>query len=92
MNWIKLEEELPPPNVLVWIKRTPTKIEEVPIYLGKRPAKPLTSNPDASKDCYWRAVYSKTLLYVEQDYSGVLFTSSFSDVTVLEWAYIEIPT
>ena len=92
MNWIKLEEGLPPPNVLVWIKRTPIELKEGPICKGIRLDRPLTNNLDASKDCYWRGIYSQVLLDDEQDYSVVLFNCFFSDDTVLEWAYIENPT
>lgn len=89
MNWIKLEEQLPPKNTLVVLKRYPNKIEEEPIYYAMREDKPLTVNPDASRDCYWHGSNQNTFLAEHEKRNELDCFSSFSDVTVKVWAFIE---
>ncbi len=89
MNWIKLEDQLPPKNTLVVLKRYPNKIEEEPIYFAMREDKPLSVNPDASRDCYWHGSNQNTFLAEHEKRNELDSFSSFSDVTVKEWAFIE---
>lgn len=90
MNWIKIEEKLPPKNTLVWVKRMPNKIEKDPIYLAMRNGQDLSINPDASTNCYWYGI-NKHRINEEQEKTWEFnFPSSFSDVTVIEWAFIEL--
>ena len=92
MNWIKIEEELPPVNALVWVKRLPNKVEEEPIYLAMRGNQKLSTNPDASSNCYWHGIH-KNGLFSEQERTDLFeFGSSFSDVTIKEWVLLECPS
>jgi hypothetical protein len=89
MNWIKLEDQLPPKNTLVVVKRYPNKIEEEPIYFAMREDKPLSVNPDASRDCYWHGSNQNTFLAEHEKPYMFDSLSCFSDVTVKEWAFIK---
>lgn len=91
MKWIKLDEKLPPANSLVWVKRCATVTEDAPIYLGMRNGEKISNNPDPSKNCNWYGVHSKSLALKQPNHIQLKFTYSFSDVTVIEWAFIEIP-
>jgi hypothetical protein len=83
MNFISLKKELPPANTLLVIKRN-----DGGIYVGYRTGKPLSTNPDASRDCYWWANKKANAFSIE---SGKLeFHNNFSDVTVDSWAYLSI--
>ena len=83
---------MPPVNTLVWVKRLPNKIEDEPIYLAMRGNQKLSTNPDASANCHWNGVH-KNALYAEQQRTNMFeFNSSFSDVTVKEWALLECPS
>lgn len=75
MDFIKLTDQLPPAWRAVLVQRAND------YYLAYRKDKPLTTNPDASQDCYWRG--SKlSQLHISDD---TIFNCSFSDVTVLGW-------
>lgn len=91
MTWIKIEEQLPPKNTLVWVKRIANKIENEPVYLAMRNGAKMSTNPDASKNCDWNGMHKK-YIQIEHDRSDkVSFESSFSDVTVIEWSFVECP-
>ena len=92
MNWIKIEEQLPPKNTLVWVKRLPNKVEEQPMYLAMRNGCELSNNPDASSDCHWYGNHKNALDAEQDSVDMVKFSSSFSDVTVIEWAMVECPS
>jgi hypothetical protein len=89
MNWIKLEDQLPPFKTLVLVKRYPNKVEEEPIYFAMRTGHPLSTNPDASKDCYWWGNHKNSFLGENHKYDALDGFSNFSDVTVKEWSYIQ---
>jgi hypothetical protein len=89
-NWIKIASKLPPSNTLIWVKRIPNTVDNTPIYLAMRKDLPLATNPDASRDCFWYGGHISTVLS-QENANAIKFSSSFSDVTVLEWCYIEIP-
>lgn len=91
MKWIKIEDSLPPRGVLVWVKRTPNKIEKEPIYLANRTASPISYNPDASTNCYWYGIHISSINKEREapdSVDSIKFPSNFSDVTVMEWAYL----
>jgi hypothetical protein len=92
MNWIKIEEQLPPKNTLVWVKRQPNKVEQEPMYLAMRNGNELSKNPDASANCHWYGIHSNALDVEQKSHMGLEFGVSFSDVTVIEWAFIERPS
>jgi hypothetical protein len=81
MDFIKIEAELPPPNYLVMIKR-----KNGTYYLGYRYDKPLSTDPDPSKNCYWSGSPIDDL----EIKNGRFDRHRFSDVTVESWAYIGI--
>jgi|AntRauTorcE11898_2_1112593.scaffolds.fasta_scaffold55183_2 hypothetical protein len=85
MEFKKLtKENLPEPNKLIWIKR-----KNGSIYLGYREDKPIATNKDSSRDCYWRANPSHSMLMA--DSSELRFRYNFSDVTVDSWAELDLP-
>jgi len=96
MEFKKLtKENLPEPNKLIWIKR-----KNGSIYLGYRQDKPIATNEDSSRDCYWRANPSHSILIARAnpshsmlmaDSSELHFIYSFSDVTVDSWAELDLP-
>lgn len=88
MNWKQLDKELPPKNTLVLVRRFPNKIEEEPIYFAMRQDKPLSTNADVSKDCYWWGNHKNTFLGENAIAYNLDGFSNFSDVTVKEWCYI----
>lgn len=90
MNWIKLEEQLPPKNTLVLVRRYPNKIEEEPIYFAMRRDKELATNPDTSRDCYWFGNHKNHFLSEQESSTKLDVFSNFSDVTVKDWAFIDI--
>lgn len=95
MNWIKITNELPPSYQLVWVKRFPNRVENEPVYLAYRQgSQPLATNPDASQDCYWRGDHYNALFKdpLKSDTGrAAIFQANFSDVSVLEWAYVSNP-
>jgi len=78
------KENLPEPNRLVWIKRNRGHI-----YLGYRIDKPLSTNEDSSRDCHWYGNPSHNMLWCEN--YELHFNCNFSDVTVKEWADLDLP-
>jgi len=84
MEFIKLNEDLPPANKLVWIKR-----KNGNIYLGNRENQPISNNPDPSHDCFWHANPSHFMLMTNT--FELKFKHSFSDITVDSWADLIIP-
>jgi hypothetical protein len=88
MKFIKIEDQLPPKNTLVWIKRIPNKVEESPIYLGMRNGRPISTDKDASRNCHWNANHISKLTSENDNSFGFAFNSSFSDVTVIGWALL----
>lgn len=88
MNWKQLDIELPPKNTLVLVKRMPNKIEDEPLYFAMRQDKPLSTNPDASRDTYWWGNHKNTFLGENEVAYNLDGFSNFSDVTVKEWCYI----
>lgn len=91
MNWIKIEEKLPPANTLVWIRRYPTSVEHKPLFLGMRSGDKLSTDPDPSVNCIWDAIHVKSLASKQPSRKELKFTYSFSDVTVIEWAFVQSP-
>lgn len=89
MEWIKIEDSLPPKKVLVWVKRCANKFEENPIYLGMRNGNPLSTNSDASRDCHWYGTNMNSLKVEQSAIDGIKFDSGFSDITVIGWAFID---
>lgn len=89
MNWIKLENQLPPKNTLVLVKRCPNKVEEEPIYFAMRQDRELATNPDASRDCYWFGNHKNKFLSEQESSRELDGFSNFSDVTVKEWCFID---
>lgn len=89
MNWIKLENQLPPKNTLVLVKRYSNKVEEEPIYFAMRQDKELATNPDDSRDCYWFGNHKSNFLSEQENYRKLDNFSNFSDVTVKEWCFID---
>lgn len=90
MIWYKLEEQLPPKNTLVLVRRFPNKIENEPIYFAMREDKELATNPDASRDCYWFGNHKNNFLSEQESSIKLDVFSNFSDVTVKDWAFIDI--
>lgn len=90
MNWITLENQLPPKNTLVFVKRYKNKVEEEPIYIAMRQDKELSTNPDVSKDCYWFGNHKNKFLGEQENCRQLDDFSHFSDVTVKEWCFIEV--
>lgn len=85
MEFQKLSEEnLPEPNKLVWIKRNKGSI-----YLGYRDDKPIATNEDASKDCFWYGNPTHSMLMADE--RQLRFRYNFSDVTVDSWAELDVP-
>lgn len=89
-NWVKITDELPPSYTVVWVKRITNRVEHTPIYLAMRKDLPLATNPDASRDCFWYGGHTSTV-FNQESIDSVKFHANFSDVTVLEWCYIEKP-
>lgn len=89
-EWVSIKDELPIPNRLVWIKRKPNGYEENPVYLGTRNDKPLTENPDPSRDCHWNGTRF-TDSHILTQAREMRFPHSFSDITVISWAYATKP-
>lgn len=88
INWTKLEDNnMPEPNKFVWVKRKHKDYANV--YLAARKDKPLSVNPDASRDCYWYGNPLETALIMEG--GSLIAHHNFSDVTVEEWADVEPP-
>lgn len=88
MEWTKIEDLLPPKKVLVLVKRCANKYEESPIYLAMRNGNPLSTNSDASIDCHWYGTNTNSLKNEQNAIDGIKFDSGFSDITVIEWAFI----
>lgn len=88
MNWINLKDQLPPKNTLVLVKRIANKIEDEPIYFAMRQNKELSTNPDASRECYWWGNNQKIFLAENESFLEMDGFANFSDVTVKEWCYI----
>lgn len=89
MKWIKIEDKLPPKNTLVLVRRLPNKVEENPIYYAMRQDKELSTNPDASRDCFWFGRNQKQFLSENESCYNLDSFGNFSDITVKEWAFIE---
>lgn len=88
MNWIKLEEQLPPKNTLVWVKRKANGIEQEPIYLAMRNGAPKSTNPDASQHCHWYGNHQSMIENEQDSPQEFKFHCCFSDVTVVEWSFV----
>jgi hypothetical protein len=91
MKWIKIEEKLPPKNTLVWVKRLSNKIENAPIYLAMRNSCEISTNIDPSKNCYWYGINGKEINKEQESTNNFKLTNSFSDVTVVEWTFVDFP-
>jgi hypothetical protein len=91
IKWVKFPDEIPPKNVLVWVKRVPNRIEDEPIYLAMRSGCILSTNSDASRNCHWYGNHKNTLKEENAEYNTLHLESSFSDITVIEWAFINTP-
>lgn len=89
-KWIRTEVELPPPNTLVWAKRSYQGKQSV--YLAKRNSQELSTDPDASRNCHWAGVPFEQLIMSSDSNGGVYFGYYFSDVTVSEWRLVESPS
>lgn len=76
-----IKEKLPEQNVLVLIKRI-----KGPVYLGYRNDKPLSSNPDASRETHWTG---RPMHEPNVKKNDSFFYCEFSDVTVSGWALLE---
>lgn len=87
-NWIKIEDKLPPKNVLVLIKRN--IISDYPYYLGMRNGKEISTNNDASQNCYWYGTSQLRLNAENESQFEFKFESNFSDVTVDSWKFIDL--
>jgi Protein of unknown function (DUF551) len=84
-KWISIKEQLPEPFVPVFVRRNKSNN----VYIGFRLDKPLTENPDASRDCYW---YGNSFENFIGDIRGdIKIFNNFSDITVSEWHPIIIP-
>ena len=82
MKFIKLEEKLPTPNKLVFIKR-----KNGNIYYGHRSTNnPISTNEDASRNCYW---YGNPIHDVLCEHYNLKFHNNFSDVTIDSWSEIQ---
>jgi len=92
-DWTRPEDALPPPGMVVWIRRTKNKVEDSPVYIGKRNGDPLSTDPDASRNCHWNGGHVSTAFEPNErnDYNTLRFTASFSDVTVVSWKRIDKP-
>ena len=89
LNWIKLDEQLPPNNTLVLVKRVSNKVEDEPIYFAMREDKELSTDIDASRNCYWHGNNKKHILGKQESPRLLDGFANFSDVTVKEWCYID---
>lgn len=89
MEWIRIEDELPPKKVPVWVKRCGNKFEDTPIYLAMRNGQPLSTNSDASRDCHWYGTNINSLINEQSGIDGIKFDAGFSDITVIEWAFVD---
>ncbi|TDS14758.1 hypothetical protein [Sphingobacterium paludis] len=89
-KWIRTAVELPPPNTLVWAKRSYRGNQT--IYFAKRNSQELSTDPDASRNCHWKGIPYDRLVLPSDSNEGVHFGYSFSDVTVLEWRFVESPS
>jgi len=86
MEWIELKEDsLPSPNILCWVER-----KGGAIYLASRPDKPLSTNEDPSKDCYWFGNPFPTYILTEKN-GDLPATCHFSDVTVMRYMPVKSP-
>jgi len=86
VEWISVEDRLPEPETLVWIKR-----KKGSIYLGCRNNKPITNNPDFSRDCHWNG---NGIYEIDENVScwnGLKFRSNFQDGTVESWMPLPPP-
>lgn len=85
-NWIELTEStMPQPNRLMWVKRKSGNL-----YLASRRDKPLATNKDASRDCYW---YGNPFEgFIETDNGDFKSQRHFSDVTVTHYQPLKSPT
>ena len=86
ITWKKPSEELPVPNSIVWCRRD--KRFSQTIYLAVRKGKPLSTNPDPSRDCHWWGSAYKEGSQFPLDFHA---SSNFSDITVEAWAYVVRP-
>jgi hypothetical protein len=91
MHWIKIEEKLPPKNTLVWAKRLPNKIEKEPIYLAMRNGSKMSKNADPSVNCHWYGINSNSLNVEHEFCTSLNLASNFSDITVIEWSFVDRP-
>lgn len=89
LNWVKNNQELPKPNKLVYIRRVLNGKPIEALYLGMRNKNTRTNNEDPSKDCYWSGVKIENGL-TSDSFGNFRFTTYFSDLTVLEWAYLTV--
>jgi len=89
MEWIEITKELPPRNTLVWVKRMPNRIEETPIYLAMRNGMPISDDEDASRKCHWYGIHQNKINMEKEKTDCLTFEANFSDVTVIEWSFLE---
>ena len=90
MKWIKLEDQLPPKNTLVLVKRFENKAEKEPIYFAMRNNRELSQTVDASKDCFWFGTHVDSFTSENEKLTTIEMQANFSDVTVKEWAFIKL--
>lgn len=82
-GYVKLTQDaLPVPGKLVWIIRNSGSL-----YIGYRINHSLSTDSDASKNCYW---YGNSIDDAPMGavFGQLKFIHNFSDVTVKEWAYV----
>ena len=89
MDWIRIEDQLPPKNTLVWVKRLPNRREQEPICLAMRNDRELSINTDVSRNCHWYGINNKLLLNEQESCDKLKLNDNFSDITVKEWKFVE---
>jgi hypothetical protein len=75
-------ENIPSSNVLILCKR-----KNGTTYLAMRSSEPLSTNPDPSRNCYWNGLWLNSG-HLEAERTGIVFNTSFSDITVESWSYL----
>ncbi len=86
-KWIELNENnMPESNKLMWVKR---KVGG--IYIASRADKPLSTDTDASRNCYWYGNPVADGFRTEKN-GDLKIHHHFSDVTVTHYAEIQLPT
>lgn len=76
------ENNIPHPNALLLCKR-----KNGGIYIAIRKDEQLSTNPDPSQNCIWNGdLIGDGFIYSGNN--GLTFQFSFSDITVVSWAYL----